>query len=194
MEANVWLLLRSSTYCPSGWHSANVLFNMMGSLNYSLYIFVLFQLSCFSLFYCPSLSLSFVSPALSLFSLASPLISLCLHLIAWLSRRPRPLLHLSLLCLCLSLSLNLTLPTLLLLHISLPRPFYLSIPRLNSWFKDCFSRPSTSGGRGQRFTGAWMSFSAVCLWSKALSSVKTHPSIIRNLSQSLGNGHCGYSA
>lgn len=165
----------------------------IGPLNYSLYICLSFHLSfLFSL----SLSLSFLPPDVSPFLSLLPWF-LCLNLVVWLSLHLCPVLHLSLppLSHSFSLSLSLALLPLILPHISLPLLLYLSISPLNSWFKDCFSHPSTSGGRGQEFTGARMSFSAVCLWSKAPSTVKAHPSVIHNILQSLENGHhCGYSA
>lgn len=132
-------------------------------------------------------------PWCQLFSLASSLISPCLNLLLWLSLRPCPLLHLSH---CLSLPLSVAQPP------PPPSPFYptslfhyLFISPSPRWTPDLKIVLATSEGRGQEFTGAWMSFSAVCLWSKALSNVKAHPSVIHNLLQSLEqNSQCGYSA
>lgn len=154
----------------------------------------LFSVSSFhSISLVPPVFPSFISLDAS-FSSCFLLISFCLNLVVCLPFRP---LHSSLcpsivphpLC-CSTFSSLLS----LLSHISLALPFYLSISPPNSWFKDYFSQPSTSGGKGQGFTGAWTRFVAVCLWSKALSNVKAHPSVIHNLLQSLENTLCGYSA
>lgn len=102
---------------------------------------------------------------------------------------------LPLLLLYLTLFFALITPTLLFLfHISLPQAFYPSISQLKPWFKDCFNHFSNSGGREQEFTGAWMSFIALRLWSKALSSGKAHPSIIHGPLQCMENGPCEYPA
>lgn len=146
-----------------------------------------FPFRCLSLF---SLSLYSSFPLTSAFFLSllpwflSVLISFsgCLYVPVQSSICPSSVSH--------SLLRSLTLPPLLLTHIFPPLPFYLSISLLNSWFKDCFTHLKREGA------GIHWSLDGFqrCLWSKALSAVKAHPSVIHSLLQSLENSQCGYSA
>lgn len=127
---------------------------------------------------------SFISPAVSLFVSLLPwflsiliLFSGCLFILVHFSICPS--------FVSCSLLLRFTLPLCSYPTSLFPLPSYLSISQLNSRFKDCFSHLRREGGG--KFTGAWMSFSAGWLWSKALSTVKADPSLIHNLLQSLEN-------
>lgn len=170
-------------YLLLAWNSFRIIFNITGqcmvSLNsFTVHLFLL-HLSSFLLVFILSFSI---------------LLFFCLNLTVNQSFQLCPIFHLSFLCILLVFLVRYPPPSFFLFHISPPQAFYPSISQLKSWFKDCFNHLSNSGGREQEFTGAWMNFIALCLWSKALPCVKAHPSIIHSPLQRMESGHCEYSA
>lgn len=130
----------------------------------------------------PFLSLPFISPCWRPVCLASPLISLPLNLVLWLSLQPCPPspsvppLYFPLYC------SELKLPRFFFFYPS-SLIYYLLISPSPSWTPDLKTVLATLEGGGGLITGARMHFSASCLWSKALSTVKADPSVIYNLLQ-----------